>query len=291
MHIAQTKGEKVFYVVNYIILTLVALITLYPFWYVFIVSISGSDAIMAGKTILLPQDLNVESYKAVFVYPNIWRSYGNTLFYTIVGTAVNIVLTVFAAYPLARKQFVFKRFFLMMVTFTMFFSGGIIPTYLVVRQFHLIDTRWAMIIPGAIMTWNLIILRSFFMSIPESLEESAKIDGASELTVLFRIILPLSKAGIAITGLYYAVGHWNDFFSALIYLNDKKLYPLTIILTNIILQNDTLRQAQSAGEVRQGLSVGIRYATIIVAVVPILMVYPYIQKYFVKGVMLGSVKG
>jgi len=291
MGMVQSRGEKIFQVLNVILLLLIAGATLYPFWYVFIVSISGSNAIMAGKTMLLPRDVNLDSYKEVLHYPDIWNTYANTLFYTIVGTFVNMALTVFAAYPLARKKFVFKKFFLLMVTITMFFQGGIIPTYIVVNKLGLTDNRWGLIIPTAIMTWFLIILRSFFMAIPDSMEESAKIDGASDLSVLFRIILPLSKAGLAIIALYYAVFHWNDYFNALMYINKKELYPLTITLTHIVLQNDTLRQAQSAGDIRPGLSVAIRYATIVVAVLPILLVYPYIQKYFVKGVMLGSIKG
>lgn len=290
MYTVETKGEKVFSIFNTVFLILIAGITLYPFWYVFITSISNSDEVMQGATMLIPRGINFEAYKIVFNYPAIWNSYLNTIFYTLAGTIVSVLFTVLAAYPLSRKKFVFKKFFLVFITFTMFFYGGLIPTYYVVQQLHMIDTQWAIIIPGAIGTWYVIILRSFFLSLPDSFEESAKIDGASDLRILFMIILPLSKAAIAIITLYYAVGQWNSFFSALMYLNDNKLYPLQLILNQIVIQNDTARM-QATREIREGFNTGIRFAAIILAVVPILAVYPFIQKYFVKGVLIGSLKG
>lgn len=289
--ITESKGQKIFGVFNTMILTLFALITLYPFWYVLVVSISEPYAVMRGDTMLLPRGIYFDSYKTVFIYPGIWLAYFNTIFYTTVGTAVSVFLTAMAAYPLSRKKFIFKRFFLFLITFTMFFSGGLIPTYYVVQHLHMINTRWALIIPGAIATWYVIIFKTFFMGIPDSLEESAKIDGASDLWILFKIILPLSKPVIAIIGLYYAVGNWNSFFSALIYLNDNELYPLQIILQQIIIQNDTNRTVLSTSEIKEGFSTSVKYAAIIVTVLPILAVYPFIQKYFVKGVLIGSIKG
>jgi putative aldouronate transport system permease protein len=284
-------GRRIFVIANVIILLLIGAVTLYPFLYVLAASLSEQTYIMKGSVSILPKGLNIEAYKMVFENPMIGRAYLNTIFYTVAGTAINLLLTVCGAYPLSRARFPGKKFFMFLVTFTMFFGGGMIPTFLVVRNLHMYNTIWAMLLPGAISTWNLIIMKTFFQQIPASLEESALIDGTNEIQALFWIILPLSLPSLATIGLFYAVGHWNGFFSALIYLKDKELFPLQILLRQIVIQNQTDDMMTDINQGRELISESIKFATIIVATLPILVVYPFIQKYFVKGVMVGAVKG
>lgn len=286
-----TVGRRVFTIINIIVLILIGIVTLYPFLYVLSASLSEQTYIMQGKISIFPQGFNTEAYKRVFQNPMIGRAYFNTVFYTLAGTSINLLLTVFGAYPLSRARFPGKKFFMFLVTFTMFFGGGMIPSFMVVRNLHMYNTIWAMLIPGAVSTWNLIIMKSFFQQIPVSLEESALIDGTNEIQALFWIILPLSLPSLATIGLFYAVGHWNGFFSALIYLKDKELFPLQIILRQIVIQNQTDDMLSDLNQGRELISESIKFATIIVATLPILVIYPFIQKYFVKGVMVGAVKG
>ncbi|MDR3192067.1 MAG: carbohydrate ABC transporter permease, partial [Treponema sp.] len=239
---------------------------------------------------------NTRAYEAVFKYQHIWSGYRNTLLYTCAGTAINLFMTVAGAYPLSRRQFFGRGAFTFFIAVTMFFSGGLIPTYLIMRSYRLLNTFWVMVIPGAISTWNMIIMRTFFQNIPVELEEAAVIDGCTDIGVLVRVILPLSTASLMTIGMFYAVGHWNSWFSAFIYLRDQSRYPLQLWLRLIVLQNQindiALLQPGAVDVTSENLiSDTIKYAVIIVAAAPILCVYPFIQKYFVKGVMVGSIKG
>ena len=289
----KTAGQHVFDVINTIILISVACITLYPFLYVLASSMSGESAVIANKVWFYPVDFTLNAYKGVIEYPGLITSYYNTIFYTVVGTIINMVLTICAAYPLSKQNFRGRQIFSFAIVFTMLFNGGMIPTYLCIRDMQLLDTRWAILLPGAINTWNMIIMRSFFRNMPKELEEAARIDGCGELGILFRIVLPLSTAAIATITLFYAVAHWNSYFQALIYLPRRKdLRPVQLLLREIILQNQTeaAMSASSGGDVL-GLSETIKYATIIVAAGPIILIYPFVQKYFVTGVMVGAIKG
>ena len=269
----------------------VCTLTLYPFLFILAASFSSPLFISQGKVGIFPLGFTTIAYRMVFEYPMIWRAYFNTVFYTVFGTAINILLTVFAAYPLSRKNFLGRKFFSLMVFIPIIFTSGIIPSFLVVNGLGLRNSVWAMVLPGAIMSFNVIIMRTFFEEIPSALEESARIDGATHSVILRRIILPLSIPSIATIGLFYAVGHWNSFFSALLYLRDPEMHPIQIVLRNIVIMNQTEMVMQSVESDRAQIGETIKYATIMVATLPILAVYPFIQKYFVKGVMLGSVKG
>lgn len=292
--VKMSTGYKIFNVINYMLLLMLVFITVYPMYYIFIVSISSGTYVSRGDVHLLPKGINFSAYKTVFQNSDIWRSYLNTIIYTTVGTAINIVLSSMCAYPLSRKDFYGKSVFTFIVAFTMFMSGGMIPLYLVVLKLGLIDTIWAIVLPPAINTFNMIIMRTFFQGIPVSLQESAFLDGANDLQILWKIILPLSKPIMATMVLFYAVQHWNSFFSALIYLNSKSKYPVQILLRNIVIAGEFADQQTSIGNVESNFAVvatNYKYAVIIISVVPILMVYPFLQKHFAKGVMVGALKG
>ena len=281
-------SRRVFQIINAILLILLAWVTLYPFLYVAAASFSDKLFIMQGKVSILPKGFTTAAYQAVFQYPHLWRSYGNTIYYMTLGTALNMVLTVFGAYPLSRKQFIGKKFFTFMIVFTMWFGAGMIPAFLLVKGLGMYDTVFALLLPGAISTYNMIVMRTFFQSIPSGLEEAAKIDGCNDIQTLFKIVLPLSIPALMTIGLFYMVGHWNSFMPALIYLRSKERFPLQLILREVIMQNQTEELVNtSQGNI---VSESIKYATIIVATLPILIVYPFIQKYFVKGVMIGAIK-
>jgi putative aldouronate transport system permease protein len=284
-------GSRIFEAANIVLLLLVAFITLYPMYYIFIVSISGGTFIVQGRVNFIPRGINGEAYRMVFRNQDIWRSYINTLLYTGLGTIVNIICTAMCAYPLSRSDFYGRRFFTFIIVLTMFISGGMIPLYLVINQLKMINTMWAIVLPPAISTYNMIIMRTFFGGIPVSLQESAYLDGANDIHILMKIILPLSKPIIATLTLFYAVQHWNSFFPALLYLNSKVKYPVQLILRDIVVAGEFSEQS---GEITQSLSIiatNYKYAVIIISVVPILCVYPFLQKYFAKGVMIGAVKG
>lgn len=286
-----TAGDRIFLIVDYIILLFVMIITLYPFIYVVSASISDPGALARGEVWLLPKGFSLDAYRRVFDNPQIWNSYYNTIWYVVVGTAINLFMTIITAYPLSRKSFSGRSTIMMLIAFTMFFGGGMVPTYLLIKELGLLNTRWAIVLPGAISTWNLIIMRTFFESIPESLQEAAIIDGCNDISILARIVLPLSMPVIAVMVLFYAVAHWNSYFNALLYLNDQKLYPLQMVLRQILIQLEGNEMIQDLTEGREATSQTVRYATIIVAIVPIICVYPFLQKYFVKGVMIGAIKG
>ncbi|WP_230986543.1 carbohydrate ABC transporter permease [Cohnella fermenti] len=282
----------VFDALLYIVLFAVAASALYPFIYMIAVSLSGTVPVLKGQVFFWPKAFTLNTYKAVFDNPEIGRAYLNTIVYTVLGTAISLLITAAGAYALSKREMMFRRGFMVIVTITLFFSGGMIPTFLVVRSYHLIDTIWAMILPGAISTWNLIVMRTFFSGMPQEVEESGKIDGLNDIGIFFRLVLPLSKAIIATVGLFYGVAIWNNFFSALLYLRDADLFPLQIIVRNMVLQGAS--GANGAGNVGGDSMIideSLKYATIIVTTVPILLVYPFLQKYFAKGALIGSVKG
>lgn len=292
MRPARSAGEVIFDTFNVIVLCLLSLITLYPFLYVLFASISTPSEFVQHRGVLLwPKGFSMDSYRMVFENPNIIRSYLNTIFYVAVGTTLNILMTALGAYGLSRRNVMWGSTVMLLIVLTMFFDGGLIPKYLLMKNIGLLDTYWALIIPSAMTTWNLIIMRTAFQGIPVALEESARIDGANDWTILFRIIIPLSLPVIAVMVLFYGVWHWNKWFDALIYLRNRDLFPLQLILREILIQNDTSSMMTSVGGGdRMPVGETIKYATIIVATLPILFMYPFLQKYFVKGVMIGAVK-
>ena len=268
-------------------------VCLYPILHVTFASFSDSNRLMAHSGILLwPISPNLAAYKAVMENGLIGTGYINTLFIVVVGVTLNIIMTSLGAYFLSRRDVMLKNQIMGFITFTMFFSGGIIPFYLLVKGLGLYNSIWSLILPTAMSTYNLIIMRTSFMSIPRELEEAAIIDGAGHILILTRIILPLSKAIIAVMVLYYGIGHWNSWFNAMIFLNDRAKFPLQLVLREILIQNDTQTMMQGTS-FNDGLSISetVKYAVIIVATLPILSVYPFLQKYFVKGVMIGALKG
>ena len=289
----KTPMDHVFTLINTLLMIFLMIITLYPFLYVLFASLSDPNEFIAHSgTLLYPLSPNLDSYWAVLNNPNILIGYKNTIFIVVVGTGINLLMTCVGAYFLSRTGPMLKKPIMILITVTMFVDGGMIPNYLLVRDLGMYDTVWALIIPGAISTYNMIIMRTMFQSIPASLEESARIDGAGEWTILFKLILPLSIPTIAVIGLFYAVGHWNSWFSANIYLRDKNKFPLQLILRDIVVESevDDMTIGAAFGN-SYAMSFTIKYATVIVATVPILILYPWIQKYFVKGVMIGSLKG
>lgn len=294
--IKNSLPDQIFDGVNLALMLILLVIFVWPLWFVLIASISDPNQVWLGNVILWPKGITWDSYELLLKYDQIWTGYGNTLFYTVVGTAVNVVMTICAAYPLSRKDFVPRKFFLIMFMITMYFSGGLIPSYLVVSKLGLLNTRWAMIIPGAVSIYNVIVMRTYFMSsIPASLQEAATLDGANSFQYLIHVVLPLSKPIIAVITLYYAVGHWNDFYTALIYVYDEALMPLQSFLRDMLMStkmtvNNTSGLDAATVARKAQLAQTLKYSVIIVSTVPVLCIYPFIQKYFVKGVMIGSVK-
>lgn len=288
----KSSRDRFFDFINITLLTCLMVITLYPFLYVIFASLSDPSRIMANPGLLYkPLGFSLGAYKAVIKNPNIFTGYVNTCFLVTVGVAVNITMTALGAYFLSRKNVLWGKVVMFFIVFTMFFNGGLIPLYFTVKGLRLDNTLWALILPTAINTFNLIIMRTAFMAIPDSIEESAKIDGAGHLLILFRIIVPLAMPTIAVMILFYGVGHWNAWFQAMIFLQKRELFPLQLILREILLMNDSFQMAMGANVGDQEMiSETIKYAVIIVATLPILCLYPFLQKYFVKGVMLGSLK-
>ncbi|NLB41341.1 MAG: carbohydrate ABC transporter permease [Clostridiales bacterium] len=293
MKIKDSLEVRTFQIINNFIMLLVILITLYPMLYIAFASFSKPNLLMAHQGLLYRSlGFNLSSYKAVFNNPVIASGYRNTIFVLVMGLIFNILLTSMGAYFLSRKNIMLKKVVMFMIVFTMFFNGGMIPNYFLINSLKLDNSLWALIIPSAINTFNLIIMRTAFQGIPDSLEESAKLDGAGHFTILFRIILPLSLPTLAVIVLYYGVGHWNAWFNAMLYLRRREMFPLQLILREILIINDT--SAMMAGGSFAGdqdlVSETIKYAVIMVATVPILVLYPFLQKYFVKGALIGSVK-
>lgn len=290
----RSVSDIIFLTINYVLLIVCCIIVLYPIYYMFIISISDGYAVLRGEVKLLPVGINFSSYKAVLESPDIPRSYLNTVIYTVVGTFINVAMTAMCAYPLSRKKFYGRNVFAFMIIFTMFFDAGMIANFMVVDQLHLTNKIWAIVLPGAINAWYMVIMRTFFQQIPEEIYESAHLDGAGDFVIFGKIVLPLSAPTIMTMVLFYAVGHWNSWFNALIYLDDKAKYPVQLIMRNIVLSGETSALSSSAAAMSQDagiIATNVKYAVVFVTMLPILLVYPFIQKYFVKGIMVGALKG
>lgn len=291
MKIRRTAGERIFEMLNLLFLTFVVIVMLYPLLHVLFASFSNPNLLSAHTGMLLhPLGFSTDAYRAVLENPDIYTGYGNTLFLVVVGTSFSLLLTIFSAYVLSRKGYAMRRIFNFIATFTMFFSGGLIPFYLQVKSMGLLNTRWSLIFPTMMSTYNLIVLRTAFASIPDSLEEAARMDGAQDFTVLFRIIVPLSGPSIAVMVLFYAVSYWNSWFYSMVFLRDRNLYPLQLILREILIMSSADSMVDMDINDRAIVSQTIKHATIIVSTLPILLVYPFLQKYFVQGMMVGAVK-
>ena len=295
MKVKRSMDDRIYYAVSYGIVFLLTIIVLYPLIYILSCSFSSANAVSTGKVVLWPVDLSVMGYEKVFENKRVWIGYRNTILYTTIGTLINVSMTLICAYPLARRRLPHKGFFTFLISFTMLFNGGMIPTYLVMRDLHILNTLWVMVLPGAIGVSQMIVTRTFIMStIPDELLEATQIDGCNDFQFFWQFVLPLSKAVIAVIAMQYAILHWNSYFNAFIYLSDDKKYPLQIFLREILVMSNIdvsdIADPETAIAM-QGMADLLKYSLIVVATVPILCVYPFVQKYFVKGVMMGSLKG
>lgn len=293
----NSLSSKILDVVVHITMIFMLVVTLYPVLNVMAASFSSTNANDRGIMGILPVEFTLDNYLMVLRRGTVPRAFVNSVIYTTVGTAINLLLTTSFAYALSRKHLALRNLYMTVAIIPMYFSGGLIPTFLLVKNLGLYNSMWALILPGAINITNFIIMRTFFQSIPKELEESASLDGANDFIILYKIILPLSKAAIFTIGLYYAVGHWNSWFNAMIYLNDAEKYPLQMILRELVIAASSLRDAADSGDFNTAADIvninvkGIKYATLFISMVPMLIIYPFIQKHFVKGVMVGSLKG
>lgn len=289
-----TGSDRAFNLIVYSFAVLLLVIILYPIYFIVIASFSNPYAVSGGNVWFYPVGFTLDGYRELFKHDEIWTGYRNTIIYTIVGTAIGLVVNIPAAYALSRRDLLGRRLIVFIFVFTMFFNGGLIPTYLTIQEFHLYNTFWVMVLPFSVSVYNMIVARTFFSSsLPPDLWDAAQIDGCGNLRYFFQIVLPLSKAVIAVLGLWIAVGHWNSYFNALIYLKDRSLYPLQITLRDILITNN-VQSALGTGEAAQialRLAALMRYSVIIVSTLPIMLFYPFVQKYFNQGVMIGSVKG
>jgi len=297
-HIKQTNADRLYDIVILILISLLLLIILYPLWFVIIASVSNSSEVMKGNVIFWPKEFSFEAYEKVLQDPKIVTGYCNTIFYTVAGTLLNLVGTIAIAYPLSRRDFVGRKVISIVLTFTMFFNGGLIPTYLVYKEINLINTPWVMIIPGMVNVYNMIVMRSFFESLPYEMHEAAFIDGCGNIKIITKIVLPLSLPIIAVMIIFYGVMHWNEYFSALVYISDQKLKPLQLILRDILITSTSrVSSMMSGGAANTGemdrirTAESIKYAVSVVSTVPVLCLYPFLQKHFSKGVMIGAIKG
>ncbi|MFD1673826.1 carbohydrate ABC transporter permease [Alicyclobacillus fodiniaquatilis] len=293
--VRETIGDRIFLIGVYTFLVIIMIIVAYPLIYVFSSSFSSASAVIAGKVWLWPVKPTLYGYVAVFHYPEVWTGYLNSLIYTIAGTILSVVLTIMMAYPLSKKDFYGRQIFVWALLFAMMFSGGLIPFYLLVKSLGLLNTRLSMIIPGALSVFSVIVAKTFFQStIPDDLYEAAELDGCSDLNFLLRIVLPLSKPIIAVLVLWSVVAQWNSYFNALIFLNSQSLYPLQLVLREILILNNVSMTSMTLSpeqlKIFQDMKTLLQYSLIVVASVPVLLLYPFAQKYFVKGVMIGSVK-
>ena len=288
-------NDKIFYIIITAILTFFFIAVLYPCIFVLSASFSSGVAVQSGKVILFPVDLSIEGYRAVFNTSTVWTGFINSLFYTVVGTTINLVMTLTAAYCLSRRDLPGRNGIMLLFTFTMFFSGGMIPSYMMVQSLGILNTRWALLLPGAIGVYNLIVARTFIInSIPLELLEASQMDGCSDVMYYLKVVIPLSKAIIAVLVLFYGVGHWNAYFNAMIYLHDKSLYPLTLFLREILMASQIDPSTVQDPELQARLAEmagAIKYSLIVVSMVPVLIIYPFVQKYFAQGMQVGAVKG
>ena len=292
---AKSRSDLLFDIFNYVLLGSVAVLVLYPLYFIIIASFSDPDAINTGQVVVLPKGFNILGYQKIFENTKIWRAYSNTVFYTLTGTAINIILTMMFAYPLSRKDFSGRRFLTLFMMFTMYFQGGLMPTYILMQNIGLYDTPWVMVLLPAMNVFNVIIAKTNIgNNIPEELYEAASMDGCSHITFFCRIVMPLSKSVLAVLALYYGVSHWNEFMNGLVYLRDEGLYPLQLVLRGILVQNqasaDMMADLESLMEQQKAAEL-IKYGLMIVSALPVLVIYPFLQKYFAKGVMVGAVKG
>ena len=291
--IIRSRTDALFDTGVYAIMIVLSAIFLYPVIYAISSSFSGAEALLHQEVWLWPVDVTLKSYQLVFEHEYVLPSYGNTILYTVLGTTYSVLLTILGAYPLSRSYLPFRDFFMLIIAFTMLFGGGLVPTFLVVRDLKLINTLWALVFPCAVTPFNLILLRTSMQGIPDAIEESAKIDGANDWIILVRIILPMCMASVMTVVLLYFVAKWNDWFNALIYLNDREKYPLQLILRDILVSNDdkTLNQQMLREAKNSVSSLGFKCAMMVIAMAPLLVEYPFMQRYFVKGVMAGAAKG
>lgn len=293
----QGIQDKTFDIINFIVMLLVVIIVLYPLYFIVIASFSNPNAVASGEVFLFPKGFSLKGYEEIFKYKDVWIGYRNSIIYTIVGTSVNLIATIPAAFAFSRRELVGSKWLMLLFTFTMFFGGGLIPTFLLVQSLHLDNTMWALVLPGAVSVYNLIVARTFFtQNIPNELFEAATVDGADYFKYFFSIVLPISKPIIAVMFLIYAVGHWNAYFSALIYITDRAKYPLQVVLREILIQQQSISGSSSALnaqslEMQRQMAELIKYGLIVVSSLPVLCIYPFVQKHFVKGMMIGSVKG
>lgn len=288
--IIKSKKSRVSDITNYTILTLLAIITIYPFWTSIVISIIPLKEYLSSNIHLWPKTIDLSAYKFMLGMEELWHSFGVTIFVTLIGTAINILLTIMTAYALSKKDLKGGRVIMFLIVFTMMFNGGLIPTYIVVQKLGLMNTLWALIIPGAIGTFNLIIMKNFFAALPSSLEEAAQIEGYNDIQILFKIIVPISMPAIATIALFYSVEHWNEFFSAVMYITDRNKWPLQLFLRSMLFENGASTTA-GGGDDPYLLGMPIKMAAIMITALPILCMYPFFQKYFVKGIMIGGVKG
>lgn len=298
--IKDTRADKIFLIFVYVFLAISLLIVLYPLIYIVSASISNPHLVNSGEMWLLPKGITFEGYRTLLGNSSIWRGYLNTIYYTVLGTSINLLVTLPCAYALSREDFYGRRAFTNFILVTMFLSGGLIPSYLLIRSLGMLNTVWALVIPGAVSVYNVVVTRTFFQStIPREMEEAAIVDGCSDFRLFMQIVLPLSTPIIAVMALFYGVGHWNSFFNALIYLSDRSMYPLQMILREILILQDMSSNTVSnvTSEManmlysKQQLAQVIKYGVMIVSSLPVIIVYPFLQKYFVKGMMVGSIKG
>ncbi|WP_440911974.1 carbohydrate ABC transporter permease [Enterococcus innesii] len=298
--IKDTRADKIFLIFVYVFLAISLLIVLYPLIYIVSASISNPHMVNSGEMWLLPKGITFEGYRTLLGNSSIWRGYLNTIYYTVLGTSINLLVTLPCAYALSREDFYGRRAFTNFMLVTMFLSGGLIPSYLLIRSLGMLNTVWALVIPGAVSVYNVVVTRTFFQStIPREMEEAAIVDGCSDFRLFMQIVLPLSTPIIAVMALFYGVGHWNSFFNALIYLSDRSMYPLQMILREILILQDMSSNTVSnvTSEManmlysKQQLAQVIKYGVMIVSSLPVIIVYPFLQKYFVKGMMVGSIKG
>jgi len=297
--ISNSFSDKIFDITNILIMVTLLIIFVFPLWFIIVASFSDPDAVYAGRVLVWVKDFTLIGYKQIFEYDPIWLGYRNNIFYTVLGTVINMVVTVLCAYPLAQKDWLPRKFWIKFCMVPMFFGGGLIPTYLVIKKLGMVDTIWAMLIPGALSFYNALIVRNYFMnSIPKELREASELDGATHSQYLLKVVLPLSKPVLAVVALYYAVGHWNDYYTSLIYIRNEDLYPLQRILRNVLGSATSMAEAgkgtssmtQSYINTRE-LALSLKYTTIIAGILPMMIIYPFVQKHFVKGVMIGSIKG
>ena len=293
--VQRSRDDKLFYSISYAFVILLTLIVLYPLIFIVSASFSSANAVSSGRVVLFPVEPSIMGYQRVFENERVWTGYANTILYTGLGTLINVFMTLICAYPLARKKLPHKGFFTFLFTFTMLFSGGMIPSYLVMRDLKILNTVWVMVLPGAIGISQMIVTRTFLRStIPDELLEATQIDGCNDFRFFTMFVLPLSKAVIAVIAMQYAIGHWNSYFNAMIYLSDSSKYPLQIFLREILIMNDIDTSDivdEELAIAMQGMADLLKYALIVVATAPILCIYHFVQKYFVKGVMMGSLKG